>query len=155
MKQLYPRVEMTSRFEQVVADTNVDAVVIAVPVRLHFEMAKEALEAGKHVFVEKPMARSSQECLELIDLADRRDLTLMVGHTFVYSTPVRAMKDIIDSGQLGDIQHISSRRLNLGLYQKDINVAWDLAPHDLSILLHLLGRMPTSVNCQGLSLIHI
>jgi predicted dehydrogenase len=97
------------------------------------------------------MARSSVECLRLIETAEQRQLTLMVGHTFVYSTPVRKIKEIIDSGQLGEIQYVSSRRLNLGLFQKDINVTWDLAPHDISILLHALGEAPVSVNCQGKS----
>ena len=149
LKRLYPEVEITSEIDDVTTDDRVDAVVIATPVRFHFEMAKQCLEAGKHTFIEKPMARSSQECRELIQLAEQRQLTLMVGHTFIYSTPVRKIKEIIDAGELGQIQNINARRLNLGLYQKDINVAWDLAPHDISILLYLLDDMPTSVNCQG------
>lgn len=151
MKQVYPQVTTTTEFDTVVDDADVDAVIIAVPVRHHFDMARRTLKAGKHTFVEKPMAGSSQECLQLIAAARERQVTLMVGHTFVYSTPVRKIKEIIDSGQLGEIQHVSSRRLNLGLFQKDINVAWDLAPHDLSILLHLLEETPISVNCQGRS----
>jgi predicted dehydrogenase len=149
MKKLYPDVEITTNIDDVTSDDRVDAVVIATPVRYHFEMARQCLEAGKHVFIEKPMARSSEECRELIQLAEQRNLTLMVGHTFIYSTPVRKIKEIIDAGELGQIQNINARRLNLGLYQKDINVAWDLAPHDISILLYLLDGMPTSVNCQG------
>lgn len=151
MKQLYPQVRTTSNFNEVVNDPEIDAVIVAVPVRFHYEMAKKALDAGKHTFIEKPMARSSAECLKLIEIAEQKQLTLMVGHTFVYSTPVRKIKEIIDSGQLGEIQYVSSRRLNLGLFQKDINVAWDLAPHDISILLHILGETPVSVNCQGKS----
>ena len=149
IKQLYPDVETTSHFDGVIQDSQIDAVVIATPVRFHFEMAKQCLEAGKHAFIEKPMARSSQECRDLIQLAEQQNLTLMVGHTFIYSTPVRKIKEIIDAGELGQIQNINARRLNLGLYQKDINVAWDLAPHDISILLYLLDGMPTAVNCQG------
>jgi predicted dehydrogenase len=151
MRQLYPQVTTTSCYGDLVGDPDVDAVIVAVPVRFHYEMAKKALDAGKHTFIEKPMARSSVECLRLIEAAEQRRLTLMVGHTFVYSTPVRKIKEIVDSGQLGDIQYVSSRRLNLGLFQKDINVAWDLAPHDISILLHILGEAPISVNCQGKS----
>ncbi len=149
MSQLYPNVQTTRDFEQVVGDKEIDAVVIAVPVSLHFEMARRCLEAGKHTFIEKPMARSSEECKALIELAEQRDLTLMVGHTFVYSTPVLKMKEIIQSGELGQIQYINTRRLNLGLFQKDINVAWDLAPHDISTLLFILGEKPVSVGCQG------
>jgi predicted dehydrogenase len=151
VKHLYPGVETTADFTDVTNDPGIDAVIIATPVRFHFEMAKKTLEARKHTFIEKPMARSSQECGQLIDLSEQHGLTLMVGHTFVHSAPVKKMKEIIDSGQLGTIQYINSRRLNLGLFQKDINVAWDLAPHDVSIILYLLDEMPLSVNCQGKS----
>jgi predicted dehydrogenase len=112
-------------------------------------MAKEALLAGKHVFIEKPMATSAAECDDLVQLAAQRRLTLMVGHTFLYSAPVRRIKDIIDSGDIGDIRYINARRLNLGLFQRTINVTWDLAPHDISIILYLTGMMPNTVNCQG------
>ena len=112
-------------------------------------LAKAALEAGKHVFVEKPMASSTAECQELIDIAAAKNLTLMVGHTFLYSPPVRMIKEIIDRGDIGDIRYISARRLNLGLYQKDINVTWDLAPHDISIILHIMEETPVTINCQG------
>jgi len=124
-------------------------VVIATPVGTHHALAKASLLAGKHTFVEKPLARSSAECEELIELAAERGLTLMVGHTFLYSAPVRKIKEIIDRGDIGQLRYISARRLNLGLFQKDINVAWDLAPHDISIVLHLLGQSPESVNCGG------
>lgn len=149
MKNLYSDVEVTSDFDRVLAEAEVDAVAIATPVRLHFEMAKKSLQAGKHTLVEKPMASSAEQCRQLLELAKGRNLTLMVGHTFVYSQPVRKIKEIIDSGELGEIQYISSRRLNLGLFQKDINVAWDLAPHDISIILYVMHDPPTSVNCQG------
>ena len=149
MKTLYHHVDTTAKFEEVVKDDSIDAVAIATPVRFHFDMAKAALLAGKNTFVEKPMACSTQECEELIALAQKQNLTLMVGHTYVYSSSVRKIKNIVDHGDLGEIQYISSRRLNLGLFQKDINVAWDLAPHDLTIILYVLGKTPTGVNCQG------
>ncbi len=95
------------------------------------------------------MTQTSEQCDELIQIAAKKKLTLMVGHTFIYSAPVRRIKEIIESGEIGEVQYISSRRLNLGLFQKDINVAWDLAPHDISIILYLLGKPPVSVNCQG------
>jgi predicted dehydrogenase len=149
MKKLYHQVKTTVRFEDLVNNNDIDAIAIATPVRFHFEMAKAALSAGKHTFIEKPMATSTQECTELINLAQKQSLTLMVGHTYIYSSCVRRIKNIVDDGDLGEIQYISSRRLNLGLFQKDINVAWDLAPHDLTIVLYVLGKTPTGVNCQG------
>jgi len=149
MKGLYPGVEATKEIDDVINDNEIDAVAIATPVRFHFEMSKKSLEAGKHTFVEKPMAMSVAESLKLNELAERQKLTLMVGHTFIYSPPVRKIREIIRSGDLGDILYISSRRLNLGLFQKDINVAWDLAPHDISIILYVLDQIPVSVNCQG------
>ena len=100
------------------------------------------LSAGKHVFVEKPMARTEAEAEEIVALAEREGLVLMVGHTFLFSPAVRRMKEIVDAGDIGEVQYIAARRLNLGLFQKDINVAWDLAPHDISILLHLLDERP-------------
>jgi predicted dehydrogenase len=151
MQKLYDGVEITENFDEIVNDSKIDAVVIALPVYLHFEMAKKSLQAGKHVFIEKPMASSTVECQELIDIAEKKKLTLMVGHTFVYCSAVRKIKKIMDSGELGELLYISSRRLNMGLYQKDINVAWDLAPHDISIILYLLNEVPLSVNCQGKS----
>ena len=149
MRPHYPGVPLFSGFEEMVQDANLDAVVVSTPVPHHFRIAKAALLAGKHVLVEKPLASSVAECEELIELAHSRGLTLMVGHTFLYSAPIQLIKKIIDSGDLGEIRYINSQRLNLGLFQKDINVVWDLAPHDISIILHLLGRTPDFVNCQG------
>ncbi len=149
MLSLYPGVKAVEDSETLFADKEIDAIVVAAPVRYHYPLAKAALLAGKHVLIEKPMASSSAECEELIELADREGLTLMVGHTFIYSEPVSKITQIINSGDIGDISYINSQRLNLGLFQKDINVAWDLAPHDLSIILHILGESPTHVNCQG------
>ena len=149
LKTLYPEVQIETNFQKVVADKHLDAIVIATPVRFHYKMAKAALEAGKHTFIEKPMASTSAECDELNALAAKNGLTLMIGHTFLYSAPVRKIKDIVKSGDIGQIQYISSRRLNLGLYQKDINVAWDLAPHDISIILYIMEQAPQAVNCRG------
>jgi len=151
MKSLYPSVETTFNFDDLIKDRDIDAIVVATPVKSHYEMAKKALLAGKHTFIEKPMARSSKQCEELIALAEKRNLVLMVGHTFIYSSPIKKIKEVVSSGELGELQYISARRLNLGLLQKDINVAWDLAPHDISIILYVLGKEPVSVNCQGKS----
>lgn len=149
MKSLYQEIQTTTNFNEIINDANIHGVAIATPVNTHFKIAKACLEAGKHAFIEKPMATTSDECKELIDLAERNSLSLMVGHVFVYAPPVRKIKEILDSGEIGEVFYISSRRLNLGLFQKDINVTWDLAPHDLSIVLYLLGETPSSVNCQG------
>jgi predicted dehydrogenase len=149
MKSLYSEIDTTTEFDQVVEDGEIDAVVIATPVQFHFEMAQKSLAAGKHTFIEKPMASSAAECVKLIKLAESRGLTIMVGHTFIYSPPVRKIKEIVHNDALGEIQYISARRLNLGLFQTDINVTWDLAPHDISIILYVMGKAPLSVNCQG------
>jgi predicted dehydrogenase len=151
MRRLHPEVSTTTRFEDVLNDPEIEAVVIATPVRYHYEMARACLYAAKHVMIEKPMARTDAECEELVSLAEQQALVLMVGHTFLFSPAVRRMKEIIDAGDIGEVQYIAARRLNLGLFQKDINVAWDLAPHDISILLHLLEELPVSVSCQGSS----
>jgi predicted dehydrogenase len=124
-------------------------VAIATAVKLHYPMARAALLAGKHTFIEKPMAASAAQCEELVAIARRNGLVLMVGHTFLFSPVVRKIIDIVGGGEIGDIRYICARRLNLGLYQKDINVTWDLAPHDISIILAILGELPVRVNCQG------
>ena len=149
LKSLYPEIEAITDYDHFLNGLNLDAIVIATPVKHHFPLAKAALLAGKHTFIEKPMASSSAECEELIEIAKRNGLVLMIDHTFLYSSPVRKIVDIVEAGDLGDIRYINSRRLNLGLFQKDINVAWDLAPHDISIILHILGEFPVSINCQG------
>jgi len=149
LHQLYPEVELSSDFDAVLADPEIKAVAIATAVRFHFPMAKASLLAGKHTFIEKPMAASVAECEELIEIAQKQGLILMIGHTFLYSPAVRKIKEIVKSGDIGDIRYISARRLNLGLYQKDINVAWDLAPHDISIILYIMDESPISVNCSG------
>lgn len=149
MQKLYPDLRVETDVNRLVEDPELDAVAVCTPVHQHFAVGHAMLEAGKHVFLEKPMASSTEECRKLVKLADEKQRILMVGHTFLYSSPVRKIKEIVDHGDIGDIRYISARRLNLGLYQKDINVVWDLAPHDLSIILSLMGKSPSAVNCQG------
>ncbi len=149
MGKLYPEVEKSTDFARIIQDATIGSVAIATPVSTHHALASACLQAGKHVFVEKPLAVTSAQCSEMIELAEAGSLTLMVGHTFVYTTTVRKIKEIVDSGEIGDLMYISCRRLNLGLFQKDINAAWDLAPHDISIILFIMGKEPVSVNCQG------
>src|ERR1700738_563192 len=149
MRSLYSDVEGVTDFDHLLNGVGLDAVVVATPVKYHYPLAKASLLAGKHTLIEKPMASSSAECEELIEIAERNGLVLMVGHTFLYSAPVQKIVEIIQAGDIGQIRYINSRRLNLGLFQKDINVAWDLAPHDISIILHILEEFPQVVNCQG------
>jgi predicted dehydrogenase len=149
----YPSVRTATDPEIVFDDPEVDAVLIATPISTHHALAMRALEAGKHVFVEKPMAMTVGECDEMCDAAEARGLTLMVGHTFVYSPPVRTVKSILDRGDLGEVRFITCSRVNLGLHQKDVSVVWDLAPHDLSILAYWLGETPLSVQAMGRSCI--
>jgi Predicted dehydrogenases and related proteins len=146
---LYPEVRRETDYHRMLKEDGLDAVIIATSVKHHFPMAKASLEAGKHTFIEKPMAASVEQCEELVDIAENKGLVLMVGHTFLYSPAVRKIKEVVDWGDLGDIRYICARRLNLGLFQKDINVAWDLAPHDLSIILHIMDELPSVVNCRG------
>lgn len=147
--QLYHGVHTTSAFDDVLADPEIDAILVATPVSTHHVLAKRALLAGKHVLVEKPMAASVAEAEELNVIADDRGLILMAGHTFLYTAAVNKMKDLISSGELGHIYYISTTRVNLGLFQEDINVVWDLAPHDVSILNYVLGAEPETVSAQG------
>lgn len=149
MGAVYPEIKGLADYRLLLGPGGPDAVAVAAPVKYHFQIARECLLAGKHTLVEKPMARSSAECEELIEIAARKGVTLMAGHTFLYSAAVRKIESIISSGEIGEIRCINARRLNLGLYQKDINVAWDLAPHDISIILHILKEFPAVVNCQG------
>lgn len=149
LKSLYPEVQGSTDYNHVLNGVGLDAVVIATAAKSHYSMAKASLLSGKHTFVEKPMANSSEECEELIDIAQKKGVVLMAGHTFLYSPAVKKIKEIVDGGDIGEIHYICARRLNLGLYQKDINVAWDLAPHDISIIQHIMGEQPITVNCQG------
>jgi predicted dehydrogenase len=151
ISRLYPSVEVTSSFDDVLEDSDIEGVIVATPVKTHYEMARKCLLADKSVLVEKPLATSSAEAAALVHIARERGRALMVGHTFEYSAPVLKTREIINSGELGDVFYISSIRANLGLFQRDINVAWDLATHDISIILMLLGRLPEAVSCQGQS----
>jgi len=148
-RRRHPEARVTTRFDRVLADPAVDAVIIATPVHTHYDMAAEALRAGKHVFVEKPLASSTELADDLAGMARRRARILMCGHTFLYSPPVRAVKRMIEAGTLGDIFFISSSRVNLGLHQRDVSVIWDLGPHDFSILLYWLSELPTTVRAVG------
>jgi predicted dehydrogenase len=149
LKTLYPEVQRSMDYDHMLNGVELDAVVIATAVKSHYAMAKASLQAGKHTFIEKPMASSSGQCEELIGIAQKKGLVLMVGHTFLYSPPVKKIREIVDSGDIGEIRYICARRLNLGLFQNDINVAWDLAPHDISIILSIIGEQPITVNCRG------
>lgn len=149
MKSLYPTVTALTEYKSLLDMDTLDAVAIATPAKAHYDLAKEFLLAGKHVFVEKPLTHSYETSLELMELAKAKQKILMVGHTFEYTAAVAKIKSTIESGELGKILYIHSIRANLGLFQPDINVVWDLAPHDFSIILHLLDEMPVSVNCQG------
>jgi predicted dehydrogenase len=151
IQQLYPGVNTLASFDELLANPEVEAVIIATPVSAHFPMAQTALCAGKSVLVEKPLAMSGHDATQLIRTARENHRVLMVGHTFEYSAPVRKIKEVLDSGALGDIFYISSTRANLGLFQRDVNVAWDLATHDISIITMLMGRAPIAVTCQGQS----
>lgn len=145
----FPGIQLTEDYSEVFADPAVDAVLVATPISTHHAIAKAALEAGKHVFVEKPMTSDPGDARELIDLAAAKSLTLMVGHTFVFSPPVRKVKELIEAGTLGDIYFITTQRVNLGLHQKDVSVIWDLAPHDLSILYYWLDEHACAVSVYG------
>lgn len=148
-RRRHPGARVTTKIDRVLSDPAVDAIIIATPVHTHYDLAARALEAGKHVFVEKPLAHSSELADELAEIAAERNRILMCGHTFLYSPPVRAIKRMIGEGKLGDIYFISSSRVNLGLHQRDVSVIWDLGPHDFSILLYWLSEMPTSVRAIG------
>ncbi len=145
----YASVPVSTAYDQVLADPAVDAVLVATPISTHHAIAKAALEAGKHVFVEKPMTADAAQARELVELAAARGLTLMVGHTFVFSPPVRKVKELIEAGALGEIYFITTQRVNLGLHQKDVSVVWDLAPHDLSVLYYWLGEHACAVSVYG------
>jgi predicted dehydrogenase len=145
----YGDIDFTTSAREVIEHPGIDAVVIATPVVTHFELARMALSAGKSVLVEKPLSLRVEDATELVDLADRKGLTLQVDHVFVYSPAVKQIKRIVDSGRLGRLFFIDSVRINLGLFQRDVNVIWDLAPHDLSIVDYLVGKMPRSVSAFG------
>ncbi len=145
----YPAVESFDEVDALLARDDIDAVAVATPVSTHGPIGLAALRAGKHVLMEKPMAASVREAEQLVSTAAEAGLTLMVDHTFIYSGAVRKIKEIVDSGELGDLYFVDSVRINLGLFQHDVNVVWDLAPHDLSIMDHLIGRLPRSLSAFG------
>jgi len=149
MGRRYPAARTATDYQSLIADPDLDAVAVVTPVATHFKIAKEALAAGKHVLMEKPLTATSRQAEELIELAEQNKRVLMVDHTFVYTGAVRKMKEILASGELGDLLYFDSVRINLGLFQRDINVLWDLAPHDLSIMDYLIERQPEGVSALG------
>lgn len=146
VKNKYPGIKITRDYKKILRSKEIDAVIIATPLSSHYILAKQALLSGKHVWIEKPMTRKSEEAKELIDLARKKERTIFVDHIFLYTEPVSTIKKIIDSKKLGDIYFFDSVRINLGLFQPDTNVLWDLAPHDISIMCYLLGKEPESVS---------
>ncbi|HYP25658.1 MAG TPA: Gfo/Idh/MocA family oxidoreductase [Blastocatellia bacterium] len=151
VQRRYPSVTAVRDHRELIADNAVDAIAIATPVSSHFDLALQALQAGKHVLVEKPLTSNSEQAQRLIDEADRRGLVLMVDHTFVYTGAVRKIKELTESNQLGEIYYYDSVRVNLGLFQHDVNVIWDLAVHDLSIMDYVLDSTPIAVSATGMS----
>lgn len=150
IRRNYPYVETTTDYRAVLKDTKTDLVVLCTPVSTHFEIARDALLAGKHVLIEKPMTSTSAQAEELVELAARKGLKIFVDHTFIYTGAVRRIKELIESGELGKLYYFDSVRVNLGLFQHDVNVLWDLAPHDVSIMYHLLPGKPESVVATGI-----
>ena len=146
-----PAARLEQDFDRILQSPDIEAVAIATPAATHTALARAALQAGKHVLIEKPMTLNVRDAEELVALAAKLKRTLMVDHTYVYSPAIKKIKSFIDSGELGDIYYVDSVRINLGLFQNDINVLWDLAPHDLSIVDHLLGNLPKSVSAMGTS----
>jgi predicted dehydrogenase len=151
LKNNYPNIDAVQSAEDILKNPNIDAVVIATEVFSHYKLAKEALLNGKHVLLEKPMTSSSIEAEDLIDIALKKNLVLMVDHTFLYTGAVQKIKELIDDNAIGSPRYFDSSRINLGLFQNDINVLWDLAPHDISILTFLIKNKPFSVNATGIS----
>ena len=147
--KLYPGVTLTTDANEILTSPDIDAVAVVTPVWTHFELAKATLENGKHVFVEKPFTSTSQQAEELIELATKKNLQIMVDHTFLFSGAVKKIRDIVDKGTLGSLYYFDSTRVNLGLFQHDVSVVWDLAPHDLSIMDHILRMKPEAVVTTG------
>lgn len=148
-RKAYPGIKTVKDARELLTSTDVDAVAVITPVWTHYELAKQALENGKHVFIEKPFTSNSEQAEELIELAERKGLTIMVDHTFLFTGAVKKIKELIDSGSLGDLYYYDSLRVNLGLFQHDVSVLWDLAPHDLSIMDHLIHGEPEAVVATG------
>lgn len=146
---LYPAVQLTSDPDDILTSPEIDVVAVVTPVATHYQFARKALENGKHVFVEKPLTSTVREAEELVELAEKKDLRLMVDHTFLFTGAVRKMKELVDNGELGKLYYYDSTRVNLGLFQHDVNVVWDLAPHDLSIMDYVIGMEPEGVVATG------
>jgi predicted dehydrogenase len=151
VQRRYPSLKTTTDYQELLQDSAVNAVVIATPVSTHFELAMRGLKAGKHVLVEKPITSNSQEALQLIEEAERRGLVLMVDHTFVYTSAVAKIRELVRRNSLGQIYYYDAVRVNLGLFQHDVSVVWDLAVHDLSIMGAVLSQRPSAVSCAGIS----
>lgn len=149
IKKAFPQTRLTSDSYELIRDPEVDAVAIVTPVFTHYELAKKALEEGKSVFVEKPFTHTAAEAEELVELAEKKKLKIMVDHTFLYTGAVRKIKQLVDDGVLGDLYYFDSVRVNLGLFQHDINVVWDLAPHDIAIMDYVIGERPLAVVATG------
>jgi predicted dehydrogenase len=148
-QKTFPGVHVTKDWRSLISSPDIDAIAVVTPVSSHFELARAALENGKHIFVEKPFTASSSQAEELIAIAERKNLTIMVDHTFIYTGAVRKMKELVDNGTLGTIFYYDSMRVNLGLFQHDVNVVWDLAPHDLSIMDYVIKEKPQAIVTTG------
>jgi predicted dehydrogenase len=148
-RRLYPGAHLTTDFTEILTAPDIDAVAVVTPVWTHYELAKAALQNGKHVFVEKPFTSTRQQAEELIELADRKNLKIMVDHTFLFSGAVRKIREVVDAGTLGPLYYFDSTRVNLGLFQHDVSVVWDLAPHDLSIMDYIIAERPEAVVATG------
>jgi predicted dehydrogenase len=150
-KLTYPKIEVTSDYNEVMDSPRINAVAIITPVNTHYELTRKALQRGKHVFVEKPFTCTAEQAEELIELADRKHLKIMVDHTFLFTGSVKKIKEIVEDNVLGDLYYFDSMRVNLGLFQHDVNVIWDLAPHDISIMDHIIGETPRGIVATGIS----
>ena len=149
LKKVYPSIGFTTDENQVLTSPEIDVIAVVTPVWTHYELAKKALENGKHVFVEKPFTYSVQQGEELVELAERKNLKIMVDHTFLFTGAVKKIKELVDKKELGDLYYYDALRVNLGLFQHDVNVIWDLAPHDLSIMDHVISAKPEAVVATG------
>ena len=149
IQSLYPSIKTTTDYMEIIKNPDVDLIAVCTPVFTHYEIALQALTAGKHVFIEKPMTATAEQAEELVNLAEQKGLHIFVDHTFIFTGAVKKMKQIIDSNEIGDLYYFDSVRVNLGLFQHDVNVIWDLAPHDISIMYYLLDQHPESVIATG------
>jgi predicted dehydrogenase len=153
-RELYSDIEIISEFDKIINDNSINIVAIVTPVSTHFELAFRVLKSNKHLFIEKPMVQSSKEADILINIANDNNLVGVVDHTFLFTGSVKKIKEIIDSGEIGELVYFDSTRVNLGIFQNDIDVIWDLAPHDLSILFYIKDEMPTTVNANGVDIVN-